>query len=91
MKIIIAKQSGLDRTVFINANRISSFHSSENQYDGRIETKIYFAEGKCEIEGDKTEELCGFMASDDESGILNLVQEDERKSYWRKHEGSKQE
>ncbi len=73
MKIVIAKRSGLDTVVYINASRINSFHACENPYDGRQETKIYFTEGKCEIEGDKTQDLCWFMSADNDSGILDLV------------------
>ena len=57
MKLIIAKRSGLEEVAYINATRINSFHVAKNPYDGRIETKIYFTEGKCEIEGDKTEKI----------------------------------
>ena len=85
MKIIIAKKSGHDETVYINASRISSFHAIKNPYNEHIETKIYFPEGKCEIEGDKCQEMCRFMANEDDCGVLDLVgggKEISFKRYW---------
>ena len=88
MKIIIAKRSGLDETVYINASKVNSFHAVKNPYDGRIETKIYFPEGKCEIEGDKCYQMCIFMANEDDCGVLDLVNGiDKSKSFWDKKEG----
>lgn len=85
MKIIIAKRSGLDEIAYVNASRINSFLMAKNQYDGRIETKIYFDQGKCEIEGDLTLRIAEFMASDDDCGILDLTGGmKEQKSYWNK-------
>ena len=83
MKIIIAKRSGLDEIAYINASRINSFHVVRNQYDGRIETKIYFAEGKCEIEGDATKAIAMFMSNEGDYGILDLTVEQTKKSWER--------
>jgi len=85
MKIIIAKRSGLQEIAYVNASRINSFLASKNPYDGRIETKIYFDEGKCEVEGDLTQRIAEFMASDDDCGMLDLTGGDVKgKSYWEK-------
>ena len=85
MKIIVAKQSGLDRIAYINATRINTFHADKNQYDERIETKIYFDNGKCEIEGDKTQEIANFISEEGDSGMLNLIGENAtRQSFWAK-------
>ena len=86
MKLIIAKRSGLEEIAYINANRINSFLCSKNQYDGRMETKIYFSEGKCEIEGDHTYDIACFMSDEAESGVLDLVHGIDKRtnSYWDK-------
>lgn len=87
MKIIIAKRSGLDEVAYVNASRINSFLMAKNPYDGRIETKIYFDQGKCEIEGDLTIRIAEFMASDDDCGILDLTGcMNKEKSYWSKED-----
>lgn len=83
MKIIVAKRSGLDGVAYINANKINSFLAEENKYDKRVETRIYFAEGKCEIEGDQTDRILNFMVSDDDSGVLDLTN-GQKKSWWNK-------
>lgn len=83
MKIIIAKRSGYDETVYINASRINSFHAVRNPFSNDIlETKIYFTEGKCAIEGDRTEEIANFMGSESDCGILDLVKDKTKKTYW---------
>ena len=85
MKIIIAKRSGLDRIAYINANKINSFLAEENKYSGNVETRIYFSEGRCEIEGDRTQELLAFMLSDEDTGVLDLTELNNGKSsYWDK-------
>ena len=83
MKIIVAKRSGLDGVAYINANKINSFLAEENKYDKRVETRIYFSEGKCEIEGDQTDRILNFMVSDDDSGVLDLTN-GQKKSWWNK-------
>lgn len=83
MKIIVAKRSGLDGVAYINANKINSFLAEENKYDKRVETRIYFAEGKCEIEGDQTDRILNFMVSDADSGVLDLTN-GQKKSWWNK-------
>ena len=83
MKIIKAKQSGLDRIAYINASRIDSFHAVTNQYDGRVETKIYFGDNKCEIEGDKTIQIAHFMCSEGDCGFLDLTIKEEEPR-WRR-------
>lgn len=71
MKIIIAKRSGRNDIAYINASKINSFHV--DSYDGRVITKIYLSEGKCEIEGDRTKEMAEFMSNEGDCGILDLV------------------
>lgn len=83
MKLIIAKQSGLDRIAYINANRIDSFHADINQYDNREETKIYFSDGKCVIEGDRTKEIAEYMSDDGDCGLLDLTK-NMKETYWEK-------
>ena len=83
MKIIIAKRSGKDKVAYINANKINSFLADVNPNNGEMETKIYFSEGKCEIEGDQTQRIFHFMLSEEDSGFLDLVN-GEKKSYWNK-------
>ena len=80
MKIIIAKRSGLNEVAYINASRINSFLAQTNQYDGRSETRIFFSEGKCEIEGDRTAEIAEFMACEADCGVLDLVNESQKES-----------
>ena len=84
MKIIIAKRGGTDGSIaYINASRIDSFHTEENAYNGSLETKIYFDNGKCLIEGDKTQQIADFMASESDCGILDLTRDDkEKKTFW---------
>ena len=90
MKIIIAKQSGRDRKEYIVANSIESFAHDKNPYNGTDETRIYFFHGdKIVIDGDQTKEISEFMATDDNSGILNLVKDEDRKSFWDKINGEK--
>ena len=84
MKIIVAKRSGLNEVAYINASRINSFHVVSNPYDGRIETKIYFTEGKCEIEGDRTVEIAEFMSAESDCGLLDLTKNFSKKRYWEK-------
>lgn len=81
MKIIIAKRLGRDDIAYINANRITSFIA--DKYDDKVVTKIYFAESKCEIEGDHTNRILDFMLADNENSLLDLTKE-ENKSYWGK-------
>ena len=86
MKLIVAKRSGLDEIAYINASRINSFHVTKNPYDGRIETKIYFTEGKCEIEGDMTYRIACFMSDEGDSGVLDLVSNIDKRGYWDRKE-----
>jgi len=83
MKIIVAKRSGLDGVAYINADKINSWLAEENKYDKRVETRIYFAEGRCEIEGDQTQRILDFLMTDDNSGVLDLTT-DQKKSWWNK-------
>ena len=76
MKIIKAKQSSGDKVAYINANRIDSFYSA--RADERVITKIYFGDHKCEIEGDRTIEIARFMSSDDDCGLLNLTEDEDK-------------
>ena len=71
MKIIKAKQSGVDRVAYINASRIDSFYATK--MDESTITKIYFGDHKCEIEGDKTIAIAHFMSGDDDCGFLDLT------------------
>lgn len=89
MKLIIAKQSGLERIAYINADRINSFHADKNEYDNRDETKIYFTEGKSVIEGNMAKRIATFMSNDSECGILDLTKEQEtaKKLFWDKKGG----
>ena len=89
MKIIIAKRIGKERPAYINANKVNSFLADVNA-DGELITKIYFSEGKCEIEGDHTKKIMNFLMSDDDSGSLNLLF-DNNGSYWSKRSGEKNE
>ena len=83
MKLIIAKQSGLERIAYINADRINSFHADRNEYDNRAETKIYFTEGKSVIEGDMASRIATFMSDNSDCGILDLTKE-QKASFWDK-------
>lgn len=85
MKIIIAKRNGVEGVAYINASRINSFHSSTSVEENRPMTKIYFDQGKCEIEGDFTQRIAEFMASDDDCGMIDLTGGGmKEKSYWGK-------
>lgn len=83
MKIVVAKKCETGEVVFINANRIESFFAREYKDDNSVWTKIFFSQAtKCEVIGDKTREIAEFMMQDGDSGILDLVNVDEKKSYW---------
>lgn len=82
MKIIKAKQSGVDRTAYINASRIDSFYASNT--DEHVITKIYFGDHKCEIEGDKTKAIAHFMSGDADCGFLDLTVEEKPRRCERK-------
>ena len=79
MKIIKAKQYGVDRTAYINANRIDSFYAVEEE--GVFSTKIYFGDHKCFIQGDKTATIAHFMSGDDDCGLLDLTIEEKPPKY----------
>ncbi len=83
MKIIVARRSGTGEIAYVCAQKISSFHARKNPYDSSMETRIYLTEGKCEIMGDRAKEICDFLASDNDSGILDLTEE-KKESVWRK-------
>ena len=84
MKIVIAKDTSSNkRKVFINASTIESFHTRKNEDADEIETKIYFAQGvACVISGDRTEDICDFIATENDYGILDLTDEPEKKPFW---------
>ena len=85
MKFFKAKQFGQDRIVYINADRIDSFHAVYDIDNDGKSTKIYIGQGKCEIEGTKTIEIAQFMATDDNCGFLDLVGNDSS-AYRKAHE-----
>ena len=85
MKIIVAKRSGKDSIAYINANRVTSFLATKNMNNNQIETRIYFADTKCEIAGDHTKKILDFMMTESDSGVLDLTAE-EKKSFWCKVE-----
>jgi len=72
MKLIKAKQSGKDRPVYINVDNICLFYS--DQYDGAYKTKIYFNEGRCEIEGNHAEAIEKFI-TEYPSGLYDLTED----------------
>lgn len=84
MKIIKAKQNGQDRTAYINADRIDSFHSIYDSDYGIKATRIYIGQGKCEIVGDHASEIARFISTEDNSGFLDLTDEHNLKSFWEK-------
>ena len=84
MKIIIAKKCGTDEPVYINASTISSFHRIVNADDKSVRTKIYFSDGKCEVDGDVTKKLCQFMAKEEDSGFYDTTEVKSGKTYWNK-------
>ena len=76
MRVIIAEDDITNRVVYINADKICSFHGGE---DGQC-TKIYFDNGKCRIKGDKVKEIFDYVTIQCNSEpILNLVDDTEVK------------
>ena len=72
MKLIKAKQSGMDRDVYINADSICTFYS--DTYEGKDKTKIYFSNGKCEIEGNHAKEIASFIRCGSNEKIYDLTE-----------------
>lgn len=72
MRLIKAKQSGKDRDVYINVDNICLFYS--DQYEGAFKTKIYFNDGKCEIEGNHAEDIVKFIKNYS-SGLYDITED----------------
>lgn len=71
MRLIKAKQSGKDRAIYINLDKISMFYS--DQYDGVYVTKVYLPE-RIEIQGNHAEEIQNIIFKY-VSGFFDLTEE----------------